>query len=509
MDPKIARSEDLRLSSRLQELVASNIPPSNTEIAEIRAIIDSNAKVIVQLDADIESLVVQRNARVTVTRTIPFDMLAQIFSTTVELTGDPWVLGQICRRWREIALEFPDLWATIDIDCAAANPRLRPTGYPLRKLQMLLDRSTGHPLDICFFTVIDSLHPAPVSYHSDRLFAALVACSPRWRSISLRCDPTILSLLAPIKGNVPMLQSLTFHISYFTSTFDGFEIAPNLRSLDLSMNLDIPPEHALVLPWSQVTHFNGSFEIWQDHVGVFNMLHNIIECRRLMINWAENEYQGTFSLPQLRRLYVMHGDCLEFTAPLLTELVVEPLWMAHPPDVFANLSQLIDHSSCQLTKLCLIAALTNDADNQKLISVLDLLPCLVDLCIQSRRQNESIMLDGVIAALVPTASSCLVPRLETLTVGGYQITNPTALVDMLDTRWHADPAVCSTLCAFRLFHIRRLFVLSQNDRIRLGTFRREALLDVTGAAARAAMLAAPFSNASLSDGEYWAPEVTA
>ncbi|KAJ7122442.1 hypothetical protein C8R44DRAFT_736132 [Mycena epipterygia] len=339
MHPKIARSEDLRLSSGLEELVASNIPPSDTEIAEIYAIIDSNAKVIVQLDADIESLVVQRNARVTsnrslalvlsVTRTIPFDMLAQIFSTTVELTGDPWVLGQICRRWREIALEFPDLWATIDIDCAAANPRLRPTGYPLKKLHTLLDRSVGHPLDIRFFTVIDSLHndPAPVSYHSDRLFAALVACSPRssWRSISLRCDPTILSLLAPIKGNVPMLQSLTFHISYFTSAFDGFEIAPSLRSLDLAMSLAIPPEHALVLPWTQITHFNGNFSHWQDHVGVFNLLHNVVECRRMMLNWTENDYQETFSSPQLRRLYVMHGDFLGFTAPLLTDSSTAPL----------------------------------------------------------------------------------------------------------------------------------------------------------------------------------------
>jgi hypothetical protein len=79
---------------------------------------------------------------------------------------------------------------------------------------------------------------------------------------------------------------------------------------------------------------------------------------------------------------------------------------------------------------------------------------------------------------------------------------------MLDKRWYANPAVCTQLLAFGLFHIERLFVFSLDDGMRLERLRHKGLelLHLSGAPARAAMPTAPFFNVGMSDGERWAPD---
>lgn len=106
----------------------------------------------------------------------------------------------------------------------------------------------------------------------------------------------------------------------------------------------------------------------------------------------------------------MHGD--------LDELVVESLRMKPPPNVFDNICELMHRSACNLTKLCLIAAV-EIADDPAIVSVLSVVPSLVELCILSRWPSQVLTLDNVVAALVPM-TPCLVPRLGALTFGGYQ-----------------------------------------------------------------------------------------
>ncbi|KAJ6573166.1 hypothetical protein DFH09DRAFT_1312415 [Mycena vulgaris] len=105
---------------------------------------------------------------------------------------------------------------------------------------------------------------------------------------------------------------------------------------------------------SPITHYNGDLQIWQDHTAVLEQLHDAEENRLTM---AENENDKILNLPKLRKLYVACGDLLEFGAPLLEKLIVEPLKMTLPPDVFRNLSGLIHRSHCRLTKVCLIGAI--------------------------------------------------------------------------------------------------------------------------------------------------------
>ncbi|KAJ7148317.1 hypothetical protein C8R46DRAFT_1199184 [Mycena filopes] len=482
---------------RFQNLITTNTPPSDAEAKEFRRAFESNTDEITQLSNRIAALSASNRslaAVLSVVRTLPFDILAQIFGQTVAVTDDPWPLTQICRGWRAIALDLPSIWASIDIDSTASNPRLRPTEYPLEKLQALLQRSANYPL---------------TSDHADRLFATLVSCSVRWRTFFLRARNTILPLLAPVQGSVPILRSLILD-TYIPPGVRAFEIAPMLHALKLpaGVEFDATASPFMAVPWSQITHLSGDFPYYQDRAAVLERLRNLVECDITMINWSSNNHQGIVSLPRLQRLYVMHGDCLEFKVPQLTELVVEPLRMRPFPDVLGNLTQLQNRSGCHLTKFCLIGALTADHDNQRLISVLTLLPSLVDLCVQSRGKVELVTLDELILALRPAASACLLPRLASLTIGGYRFTDSATLVDVLNERVHCDVTVCSPLRSFKLFHIIQFFVFSAEQTLRLRQLQTDGLdfVEVSGPAAHAAIVSVPFFKADNSAGQYWAPE---
>ncbi|KAJ7184812.1 hypothetical protein C8R46DRAFT_466974 [Mycena filopes] len=512
MNPSTPAPQNLDLS-RFQNLITTNTPPSDAEAKEFRRAFESNTDEITQLSNRIAALSASNRslaAVLSVVRTLPFDILAQIFGQTVALTDDPWPLAQISHEWRAIALDLPSIWASVDIDSTASNPKLRPTGYPLEKLHALLQRSGNYPLTVRFCTVAHRLEEYSESDHADRLFATLVSCSVRWHTFFLRAQNTILPLLAPVQENVPILRSLTLD-TYIPPGVRAFEIAPMLHALNLPAGVEFELTTAspfMAVPWSQITHLSGDFPYYQDRAAILERLLNLVECDITMINWGPNEHQGIISLPRLQKLYVMHGGCLEFKVPQLTELVIEPLRMRPFPDVLGNLTQLSNRSGCCLTKFCLIGALTGDHDNQRLISVLALLPSLVDLCVQSRGKVELVTLDELILALHPAASACLLPRLASLTIGGYRFTDPATLVDVVSERVYCDVTVCSPLRSFKLFHIVRFFVFSAEQTLRLSQLQTDGLdfVEVSGPAAHAAMVSVPFFKADTSAGQYWAPE---
>ncbi|KAJ7657290.1 hypothetical protein DFH06DRAFT_460199 [Mycena polygramma] len=499
----------------IANLMISNSPPSDTERHEIQRLIDVRTKAISLLDSDIEPLVARRDALaksarsllllLSATRTLPFDILGQIFHRYVELTHDPWVLSHISQQWRATAMECPDLWAYIEIDQAATHPTLRPSGYPMDKLQTLLERSRNRPLFVRFCTVARSFDPAPFSPHADRLFGALIGRSSRWSSCFLRCSPDSFPLLAQVKGKLPILRSLALEIIFEQNVaVDAFEIAPQLSSVVLGGGLDTD----LSLPWSRVVRYRCDYMHWQEHIDVLERLNNMQECCLTMNNWTENEHTGLLDCPKLRRLYVNRGDMLEFIAPALEELVIEPLKMTPPSPSLLNLCGLIQRSACQLTKLCLIAAIPSTTDVPDLVVALELLPSLVELCVQSRRASETTILDTLVTSLAGL-TPYLLPRLEELTFGGY-FSPWSPLIATVETRRNANPAGSSMLRAFSLFHSRNQRRIPPQDLQRLNTLR-SAGLDVTlieGPGAREAMVKVPFFHAGMSDGEYWAPDTT-
>ncbi|KAJ7609031.1 hypothetical protein FB45DRAFT_703426, partial [Roridomyces roridus] len=124
------------------KLMRTNEPPESSEMAYIQAVLSKTGAQLADLDGKIMHLKAQLRqlederavlaeyhaenaAVVSPVRRTPPEVLAEIFSWTLpssdELEGcssvrmkmekSPWTLGQVCRRWRAIALSTPSLWS--------------------------------------------------------------------------------------------------------------------------------------------------------------------------------------------------------------------------------------------------------------------------------------------------------------------------------------------------------------------------------------------------------------
>ncbi|KAJ7639536.1 hypothetical protein FB45DRAFT_905950 [Roridomyces roridus] len=122
-----------------QQLAKSNEPPNSAEVAYLRAVVsktgarlgclsDEIVKLknrLAQLEAEEAQLSQYHSETAAILsrlRRMPPEVLVEIFSWTqgthpldgTERTS--WVLAQVCRRWREISLSTPSLWATVYAD---------------------------------------------------------------------------------------------------------------------------------------------------------------------------------------------------------------------------------------------------------------------------------------------------------------------------------------------------------------------------------------------------------
>ncbi|KAJ7808749.1 hypothetical protein B0H14DRAFT_1509851 [Mycena olivaceomarginata] len=137
---------------------------------------------------------------------VPTEIISEIFIQFLPVyplcppsTGilSPTVLTQICRKWREIALETPTLWRAIT---------LHLYNMPFdrqRHICDFLDRSGCCPLSIRSDDDLD-LEPVPVV----EIFAALISHRSRWEHLDILLSP---SQLRAIDGPMPLLRNL--HLS--------------------------------------------------------------------------------------------------------------------------------------------------------------------------------------------------------------------------------------------------------------------------------------------------------
>ncbi|KAG7442934.1 uncharacterized protein BT62DRAFT_904814, partial [Guyanagaster necrorhizus] len=123
------------LNRTCPHLLSSNNPPSEIEANNIESFIHDAQSELQEADEEILSLQkamkLAKEKRSCIARTIaaprailssirrvPPEILTLIFAWAMptkvyhvfDVKGAPWVLGQICRRWRAAALSFTALW---------------------------------------------------------------------------------------------------------------------------------------------------------------------------------------------------------------------------------------------------------------------------------------------------------------------------------------------------------------------------------------------------------------
>ncbi|KAK7462429.1 hypothetical protein VKT23_008027 [Stygiomarasmius scandens] len=194
-------------------------------------------------------------------RRLPPEVLAEIFiSTSADLTNPlcmkepPWILAQVCHRWRSIALSLPKLYSSL-----ALRLDLRATEASAKAVSILAEylvRSGSYPLTICVFSDFTPNHP---------LLSLLYSYSHRWKkaflSLSLKGFHALSGL---VRGGVPILEVLSIYARIqpgetrrtwnATKVVDAFEYAPALHTLYVK---SVPfLGTSFVLPWEKIKKFH-------------------------------------------------------------------------------------------------------------------------------------------------------------------------------------------------------------------------------------------------------------
>ncbi|KAJ6447510.1 hypothetical protein C8R45DRAFT_188778 [Mycena sanguinolenta] len=204
----------------------------------------------------------------------------------------PLLLSQICRVWRDIALNTPKLWAIFRIQ-VERWPR-KPDQATLR-LAEWLEKANLSSLSFIFerqqhhVQAFNSTRPPP----SPAMLAPILALSPQWQNVILRLpykDLITRQFQSGLHGKLPSLERLEITPGSNgvppadTTVLAAFELAPSLRRVVLS---HIPPTMVL-LPWNQLTHFRGWGLDYMHYLHILRLSVTLVECK---LGWVHEETQ--------------------------------------------------------------------------------------------------------------------------------------------------------------------------------------------------------------------------
>ncbi|KAJ7057700.1 hypothetical protein C8F01DRAFT_1060671 [Mycena amicta] len=338
-------------------LLDTNDVPCAADARIVRQIVAHQRTHIVRIDAAIAQLnatlgKLQRERAETVgrmqvnaslvsqLRALPAEVLEQIFLWAVPEPGErhgaqaewsrqlPWSLAQVCRRWRDIAYGFPNLWSCICVDLS--NRPCTPA-LLLRQLEL----ATNRPLHIHFYSTI-GLDPGL------QQLEILIEHCERWKLADFRVHTQAqVGLLHQVRGGrLPILRFLRLEArpeALQHLLHAHFRDSPLLRHLSIS-----DPSPYLEYAWTHLT----SLDLTASAHTVIHTLRqcpNLTECRLRPLAYTARLESA--HLPRLRKLYSTDTQIFEhLTVPALTHLFL-------PHDCVPVVSALVQRSGCALEHL--------------------------------------------------------------------------------------------------------------------------------------------------------------
>ncbi|KAL0573676.1 hypothetical protein V5O48_008273 [Marasmius crinis-equi] len=390
-DPPIGEgTEAFAPSSILDSLSQSNLPPSPVDLGTLGTEYEKLSRTKLALDTeigrlkarlaaleeqriDVEQLLPTYKSALNPLRRFPNEILAQIFELCVEEDIDmdermknfnrdedfpstldtekcPWVLGQVCRRWRELVLSLPELWASIDMNWKEGLTNVTLDPFIERRLSLTLRRARDQPLSVSWYQ--DSCH--------ERALSILCSRSFQWKEATIRTGVKGLKLLAPYHGMFPSLSTLHLHFEEDDGLEDGendaifsiFHVTPALRNLTLSGHLPNRRFIALV-PWEQITSVKvkPAGGITPNLGPIIPLLRSAVQFDLESFNSIGQAPSAPTILPHLCTLVLTPGMNAMFESVTLPGLKTLRINVVPPPGA---LLRFLERSSCQLEELSLL-----------------------------------------------------------------------------------------------------------------------------------------------------------
>ncbi|KAJ7052719.1 hypothetical protein C8F01DRAFT_564366, partial [Mycena amicta] len=313
--------------------------------------------------------------------TLPPEIITEIFlhivppypeRTPIPDMDSPYVLAQVCKRWRGITLATPTLWAGFSVTLH----RKDSLQHKLELMKLSLLRSGSHPLSIS----LQSKKNLQLLASFLELISTHIA---RWEHISF-CFP--LHYLSQLEGQPNSLKTLAIHspswqvfyphydlhinsttgVSYFDlrpTLTTLFRNAPALHNIHIRFYVDAF-EH--LLPLSQLTIITlGCIDMYQLRT-LLRHAAKLVHCTAVLqrTNYGHQNRIYTnvspITLSHLQTLSLRYDDSRVedlqasigvLTLPALVRLRISERNLS--PNPIATLAALLQRSRCSLQQLCL------------------------------------------------------------------------------------------------------------------------------------------------------------
>ncbi|KAJ7625654.1 hypothetical protein FB45DRAFT_921970 [Roridomyces roridus] len=270
---------------------------------------------------------------------MPPEILSLIFSNTffrhpngLDRVSAPWIASEVCARWRDVAVNSPALWTTINNQ----DPHLN-----INRLKAQLDRSRDLPLRVEFFC--KTMNHATISELN--MVGVLAQHSPRWETMFFGGQEVLYAHLEDFAPQFPLLRTLWLEMNLETSLSHSisvlFSAAPRLEVATVQLEQWRSPI-ALILPWHQLLQYRAAIE-WT-RLSVLASAVNLIECTLHLGDEPEPDLLkfGVVLLPRLLRLSFTDRDVLKhLETPALTELYDHDNEPVMEPTVFHCVSRTL------------------------------------------------------------------------------------------------------------------------------------------------------------------------
>ncbi|KAJ6502146.1 hypothetical protein C8R45DRAFT_610381 [Mycena sanguinolenta] len=360
---------------------------------------------------------------------LPPEMLAEIFlfcpqyryvGRVIPNPKDaPLVLCAVCRQWRNIALNTPDLWSDLFVGPPQFSMTAKSAALYVDLCRRWLSRAQSVPLSLCVRTFVPK-----ASLHS--VIDLIHRRSHQWRDITLGAGVPLS--IFPVDGRYPFLERVSLGTSPPPpdAPMLSFRNAPRLCSVYF------PTYTARIeLPWKQITKFITERISIEDCLELLRHVSNLVNLHlRIPIFHSFTPPANPILLPQLQSLTLGapyhheadHGPAAQTMPVALLACLKTPalktltfgtvLCKSSVCDMAPFLSFLLQ-SPFQLHTLKLsLMPTTVDA----LLDCLKATPTIVDLRLQISLHIPN--LDPLFVKL--TGQSDFLPKLETLymTFGG-------------------------------------------------------------------------------------------
>lgn len=351
----------------------------------------------------------------------------------------PLELAAVCKHWRDIAFNEPQLWTTLDLRGISASNWVQPPEL----LEQWLQRSGQLPLTI--FLVVPLYVDAGIDNRFVSCIKTLCTYSSRWQSLMLNIPLCTVPLFQYDPDKTPFLIYL--HLDTSRAPSEHIPGSSSIAALRPT-HLVFVGERPLLVP----IQWDSIISLKLDGRNVAQLLDILRSCPRIeymhvtLQTWADENYlpvsHGPLILEHLRTMILEFGDqqpledlLPQLTAPSLTKLSLQGLFFEVPVSIASITALCVRSQNKRLQSLAIYCCMIFELE---LFELLEMSTSLRYLTLNDNSASQATITDRFFSRLLDTDPASgqfiFLPKLHSIDYAGPTAFSWKTVADAAETR---------------------------------------------------------------------------